>query len=119
MNPVQLTHISIKVMVRLLKKIVGGVIGTTFITLVGAHWMLLHKRTSIGLDTFILSCDNPPDITLKINRNIGNNRSFNEDKIPSTAEFQFETRPITIYMDPYQNNLEILMERSCRNRDAL
>ena len=45
--------------------IVGGIIGTTFITLVGAHWMILHKKPAIGLETFSLSCDTTTELTLK------------------------------------------------------
>ena len=64
--------------------IFGGIIGTNCITLFGDHWMLPHKRTAIGLDTFILSCNTPPYLPLKINRNTGNTISFNEDTITST-----------------------------------
>ena len=110
--------------------IVGGIIGATFITLIGAHWMLLHKKKNlektstfvnpaIGLETFSLSCDTPPELPLQINRNIGNISSFNEDTIPSTAEFHFETRPITIDMDPDHKTIERLMKRSRRNRAVL
>ena len=34
--------------------IVGGIIDANFITLVGAHWMLLHRKPAIGLEKFIL-----------------------------------------------------------------
>ena len=40
--------------------IVHGIIGSTFITLVVYHWMLLYNKSAIGIYTFILSCDNPP-----------------------------------------------------------
>ena len=42
--------------------IVGGIIGANFITLVGDHWMLLHKKPAIGLETFRLYCDTHPHI---------------------------------------------------------
>ena len=73
--------------------IVGGIIGDTLITLVGAHWMILQKKgeasafvkPETGLDTLILSCDTPPYLTLQMNSSIGNTISFNEDTILSTA----------------------------------
>ena len=51
--------------------------------------------------------------------NIGNTRSFNEDRIISTEEFQFEHRPTTINIYPDQNTLKRLVKRSKRNRDVL
>ena len=72
-------------------------------------------KPSIEVETLILTCDNPPEILLQINRNIESTSSFNEDTIPSTAEFQLETCPITIDMDPYQKTLEKLMKISRRN----
>ena len=34
--------------------IVGGIIGANFITVIGDHWMILHKQLVIGLEIFIL-----------------------------------------------------------------
>ena len=50
--------------------------------------------------------------------NIGNTRSFNEDRIISTEEFQFEHRPTTINIYPDQNTLKRLVKRSKRNGDT-
>ena len=68
--------------------IVGGTIGATFITLVGAHWMLLQienmeekyafVKPATSLEKFSLSFDTTTELPLKINRNIGKTRSFNE-----------------------------------------
>ena len=109
--------------------IVGGIIGATFITLVGAHCMPLQKKISgktsefvkheIILEAFRLSCDTTSYLTLEISRNIVNTRSFNEYKIPSTAEFHSGTHPITIDMDPDHNTLEILMKIVRINRVVL
>ena len=51
--------------------------------------------------------------------NIGNTDFLNEDKILSTAEFQFETRPSTIDVDTDQNTLDILMKISMIDRAVL
>ena len=37
--------------------IVGRIIGTTFITLVGAHWILLHKNKSGGNVCICKTCN--------------------------------------------------------------
>ena len=65
--------------------IYDGIIGATFTNLVGDHWILLPKKYAIGLETFSLSFDNPPNLPLQIYRNIGKNSTLNEDTIPSTA----------------------------------
>ena len=69
--------------------IVGGIIGANFINLVGDNWILLHKNPEICLEIFRLSCDTTPDLSMKINGNIGNTSIFNEENILSTVGFQF------------------------------
>ena len=73
--------------------IVGGIIGADFITMVDAHWML-QKKNAIGLETFSLSYDTPPDLPRQI---IG---ILETPKNSSTSGLQPENRPIKIDMDP-------------------
>ena len=96
----------------------GEIIGATFITLVSAHWIIQHKN-AVGLETFSLSCDTPPELPLKMIRGIVNTKISNKETILPTAELQFENHLITIYMYPYLNTLDRLTKISERKRAIL